>query len=115
MIRAETQAIISAKYAKLAHHLHEKTLRLWAASEALALGRGGISLVARATGLSRTTIPTAIQELARSSPPPLPSAAPARVRRPGGGRAPRMRHDPTLLTELEALVEPTTRGDPQAA
>ena len=90
MINPEGQATISAKYAQLAAHLNEKTLRLWAATEALALGRGGISLVARATGLSRTTIHTAIQELVRPADP----AAAARVRRQGGGRAPLTRHDP---------------------
>ena len=82
--------------------------RLVAAAEAQALGRGGVTLVARATGVARSTSGQGIKELA------APLAAAPRQRRPGGGRKPLTAHDPTLLCDLEALVEPLTRGDPQS-
>ena len=82
--------------------------RLVAAAEAQALGRGGVTLVARATGVAGSTSGQGITELA------APRAAAPRQRRPGGGRKPLTAHDPTLLGDLEALVEPRTRGDPQS-
>ena len=114
MISTDGEASISAKYQQLARHLNEKTLRLWAATEALALGHGGITLVARATGLSRTTIHSAIRELGTPAAPALETAAPSRIRRRGGGRTALTTRDPQLLTDLESLVEPTTRGDPES-
>lgn len=108
MITPDQQARIAHKYQQLAPHLNEKTRRLWAATEAMSLGYGGISVVARATGLARRTLHTAVQELAH---PPLPTA-PARQRQPGGGRPALTVHDPQLLTDLQTLVEATTRGDP---
>ena len=88
--------------------LDERTRRVVAAAEARALGRGGVSLVARVTGLARSTLRRGIDELEA----PDTAAPPARVRRPGGGRKPLTAHDPTLLVDLEALVDPVTRGDP---
>ena len=79
-----------------------------AASEALSLGWGGISAVARATGLSRQVIRVGIDELTGT----VPSAAPGRIRRPGGGRKKTVARDPTVGDDLERLVDPTTRGDP---
>src|SRR4051794_10159160 len=94
--------------------MDERVCRLWAAAEAQALGRGGITLVAQATGVSRKRIGAGLRELgARAAGPPPPGAA-ARVRRPGGGRKPKTATDPTLLDDLEALVEPLTRGDPMS-
>ena len=93
----------------MAGHLDERSLRLVAASEALALGYGGISATARATGLSRAAIRRGIAELQGG-----PAAAPGRIRRPGGGRKKTVDRDPTLLPDLEALVEPSTRGDPES-
>lgn len=110
MINSDLQATIAHKYQQLAPYLNEQTRRLWAASEATSLGYGGISAVARATGLARRTIHTAVQELAH---PPATPAAP-RLRQPGGGRPALTAHDPQLLTDLEALVEATTRGDPES-
>ena len=81
--------------------------------EALALGRGGISAVARATGLSRPTIRTGIREM-RTAAGAAAAPEPTRLRRPGAGRKRRAMHDPTLLSDMETLVEPTTRGDPQS-
>jgi hypothetical protein len=98
----------------LAPYLNEKTQRLWAATEALTLGRGGISAVASATGLSRTTIYTAIDELKNGAASAAPFEPEPRVRRRGGGRKRLTATTPTLLSDLESLVEPTTRGDPES-
>ena len=104
---------IKQKFAALKPFLDERLRRLWAAAEAQALGWGGIAAVASATGLSRTTIGAGRRE--HHHPPAAQRAVPpGRVRRAGGGRKRRTAHDPTLLRELEALVEPLTRGDPQS-
>jgi hypothetical protein len=86
--------------------------RQWAAAEARELGWGGITAVGLATGLSRTTITAGLAEL--DLPPERRASEAPRVRRPGGGRKPLTRTDPALLTALEALIEPVTRGDPQS-
>src|SRR4029453_470914 len=101
------------KFAALRPVLNELARRRWAATEALAFGRGGISAVARATGLSRQTIRTGIREMQTGAGA---ASAPetTRLRRPGAGRKRRAGKDPTLLGDLETLVEPTTRGDPQS-
>jgi Rhodopirellula transposase DDE domain len=104
---------LTEKFKILSPVLNEHARRLWAATEALALGRGGISAAARATGLSRPTIYAGIEEI-HTGTVALPRGSYERVRRPGGGRKKRTLHDPTLLHDLEALVEPTTRGDPQS-
>jgi transposase len=104
---------IAEKFKALGPILNEQGRRLWAATEAMGLGRGGISVVAQATGLSRPTISAGIQEL-RGEPAAIPGRGQGRSRRAGGGRKRRVEHDPTLLADLEALVEPTTRGDPQS-
>ncbi len=111
MIQPEIEAAIGVKYQQLAPHLNEKTRRLWAATEAAALGRGGTSVVARATGLSRTTIHVAHTELRAM---PLAAEPTQQLRRRGGGRKLLSETDATLLTDLESLVEPTTRGDPES-
>jgi transposase len=104
---------IAEKFKALGPILNEQGRRLWAATEAIVLGRGGVSLVAQATGLSRPTIYAGIREL-RGEQAAIPGRGQGRSRRSGGGRKRRVEHDPTLLTDLEALVEPTTRGDPQS-
>jgi hypothetical protein len=114
-----TGETIHRKFAQLRPVMDERVCRLWAAAEALALGRGGITLVAAATGVSRKRIGAGIRELraaATAARPEDPEAPPARsrVRRPGGGRKPKTETDPTLLDDLEALVEPLTRGDPMS-
>lgn len=103
---------IQAKYAALAPLLDERTRRLWAAVEAQAIGRGGITRVAEATGLSQTTIRVGLQELASQSPSGTHNVTSERLRRPGGGRRSLVAQDPELLKALEALVDPVTRGDP---
>jgi transposase len=111
MQNSMTQAI-KAKYAALAPLLDERTRRLWAAVEAQAIGRGGITRVAEATGLSQTTIRAGLQELASQSTLAPHNVTSERIRRPGGGRRSLVAQDPELLKALEALVDPVTRGAP---
>ena len=92
----------------------ERMRRQWAASEALALPRGGITVVAEATGLSRTTIWAGIRELRDGGAPGTGEPDPRRSRRPGGGPHFAEADDPTLLRDLERLVDPVTRGDPMS-
>jgi transposase len=87
-----------------------KYLRRWAATEAQALGWGGASAVTKATGISRTTIRSGIAELHQSTPDPPPG----RIRQPGAGRPRLTERNPRLLDDLHALLEPATRGDPEA-
>jgi DDE family transposase len=92
--------------------LDERARRLWAATEARAIGWGGISRVAEATGLSRITIRAGLDEL-RTTPGDEGDLA-GRIRRPGGGRNPLTEPDPRLRAALEELVDPVTRGDPMS-
>ncbi len=111
-MQIKQQALVR-KYQALAGCLDEARLRLWAAAEAKSLGYGGIGQVAQVTGLSRRTIYRGLQQLQHpQSAPPLPPLG--RVRQPGGGRKPLPTTDPDLLADLEALVDPTSRGDPQS-
>jgi transposase len=114
MDTAAVTAVIREKYEKLRAVLTERARRHWAAAEALALPRGGISVVAQATGLSRTTITTGIHELTHGTATDDSPASPEGSRRPGGGRRTLIGADATLVAELETLVEPATRGDPQS-
>jgi len=100
---------IKRRFELLGPHLDERTRRLMAASEAVAVGRGGASAVARATGVSRRVISEGIKELSAA-----PAGGAVRIRRPGGGRKRTSDTDPTLQGDLERLVEPVTRGDPES-
>jgi hypothetical protein len=111
MEKAAMEAVIREKFVALAPVMDERTRRLWAATEAQALGHGGPTLVARATGISRSTLHLGLRELEHDASRPL--ALGRGVRRPGGGRKALTAREPTLVTALEALVEPTSRGDPQ--
>src|SRR6478672_2929767 len=86
--------------------LDERQRRLLAGAQARALGHGGIGIVARAAGMSRTTVSAALSEV-RAGPAPG-----GRVRAPGAGRPSLTSRDPVLLERLEALVDPGSRGDP---
>jgi hypothetical protein len=110
---AEDEAI-KRRFELLAPHLDERTRRLLAASEAVAIGRGGASAVARATGVSRRVIGEGIKELHEAPPRSSGQAGAVRIRRPGGGRKRTSETDPTLREDLERLVEPVTRGDPES-
>jgi hypothetical protein len=89
--------------------LDERTRRIMAASEAMALGYGGVSLVRRACGLSRKAIAKGIQEIQKGAAPPE-----GRIRRPGGGRKSITVSDPRLVKTLEEMVDDQTRGDPES-
>jgi Rhodopirellula transposase DDE domain len=105
---------IAQRYAHVRESLNERARRLFVASEAVAQGYGGISLVSRATGVARRTIGAGIQELRQIEDGWTPSWGPARVRKPGAGRKKTTAKDPTLLSDLQVLVEATTRGDPDS-
>lgn len=103
--------MIRAKYSMLHDQLDERTRRLWAAAEAHALGHGGTRTVSKATGMSETTIRLGRRELA-AYPQSTPPKAPQRIRHPGGGRKPLTTQEESILQALDALVEPSSRGDP---
>jgi hypothetical protein len=98
---------IRERFSAVAPFLDERGRRLVAAAEAFAAGYGGITAVAMATGIAPSTIGRGLKELAQDEPS-------ERIRRPGAGRKRTISKDPTLLVDLEALVEPTTRGDPES-
>jgi hypothetical protein len=103
------EKLITTKYRMLRSSFTERTRRLWAATEARTAGRGGFAAVVRATGISPTTLAKAGRELGERHP--LPSE---RVRHAGGGRKRMESLIPDILSKLELLVEPTTRGDPES-
>lgn len=103
------ESIIARKYMVLKGELNERQRRLWAASETLGLGYGGVTLVSQATGLSRTTITQGIKELQNEEP-----FSEGRVRRAGAGRKKTTDHQPDLIASLDALVEPGAKGDPMS-
>jgi hypothetical protein len=100
------------KYRVVAPELDERRRRQWAAAEAREVGYGGVSVVARATGLARSTIHAGLRDLRASRRQRVKAAE--RIRRAGGGRRPLTTSNPALLTALLALIEPTTRGDPES-
>jgi len=101
---------IRVRFEKLAPFLDERMRRLVAATESLAIGFGGTSVVARETGVSRRAIIQGIKELDEK-----PQHQTGRVRRAGGGRKKTVDKDSTLKADLERLVEPVTRGDPESS
>lgn len=109
---AQTVERIREMYRSLRTEMDERRRRQWAAAEARGLGRGGVSAVARATGLSRVTITAGLAEL--DMPAGERGREAGRVRRAGGGRRPLAEADPGLVAALDGLVEPTTRGDPMS-
>jgi transposase len=100
---------IKRRYERIASELNERTRRLFVANEAMAIGWGGISVVSRATGLARQVISAGIKELQEGQ-----RAGEGRIRRIGGGRKSTVSKDPRLREDLERLVEPVTRGDPES-
>jgi Rhodopirellula transposase DDE domain len=99
---------IGERYRALAGDLDERRRRLWAAAEARSHGRGGIAAVARASGIAENTIRAGLRELESGE-----SIGTVRVRRAGGGRKPITEVDPLLAKDLERLVDPDSRGDPE--
>jgi hypothetical protein len=103
-----TEEALAAMFAVLSPHLDERQRRLLAGAQARALGRGGVTTVARASGMSRSTVRIGTTEIDQG--PELTG----RVRRPGAGRPKATERNPGLLAALDALVEPTARGDPMS-
>jgi transposase len=101
---------LAHKFEVLARVLDERTRRLVAAAEAKAIGFGGVTAVAHASGLSRGTVIRGMAEL-KTAPKPARSQ---RIRRKGAGRKRTIDQDATLKRDLESLVEPVTRGDPES-
>ncbi len=101
------EAAIRARYEPVAALLDERARRLLAGAEAIAIGRGGLSAVARATGLARSTVARGVADVRAGT-----ALARGRIRRAGAGRPRLAERDPTLRADLEALIEPTSRGDP---
>jgi len=105
----DSLAGVRQRFAVLEPVLDEKSRRLLVAAESKAWGPGGISAIAKTTGVSRQVIRQGLRELEQS--PTHPSG---RIRRPGGGRKKARQKDPTLVADLEKLVDPATRGDPES-
>jgi hypothetical protein len=105
---AQVGESVARRYAVLRSHLDERQRRLVLAAEAAELGRGGIAVVAAATGVHPDTVAKGVRELEGGAAPS------ARVRAPGGGRKPAAETDPGLAPALTALVDPETRGDPES-
>ena len=108
-----SESEIKKRFSQLDGWLDERMRRLWAASESAAHGRGGISLVARASGISRRAIAVGLAEL-KNKAEDLPGSTRPRIRKKGGGRKRTTAKDPDLLRDLGKLLEPVTRGDPQS-
>jgi hypothetical protein len=102
--------VLAQKFADLWPHLNERQRRLVVGAEAKALGRGGVTVAARAAGISRPTVQKALAELVE----PPEAMVPQRSRRPGGGRKRAVVLDAGLVDALEALVDPDSRGDPES-
>src|SRR5215475_2350143 len=105
---------IQRRFDSLSPYLDERMRRLIAAAESEAIGYGGVSAVARATGVSRRAITEGMRELKQGKKVRRTPAAPLRIRRRGAGRKRTMDKDPTLLADLDRLVDPVTRGDPES-
>src|SRR6266571_3805276 len=103
-----TEEALAAMFAVVSPHLDERQRRLLAGAQARALGRGGIAAVARASRMARSTVELGTAEIDQGAEPA------GRVRRSGAGRPKATDRDPGLLAALDALVEPTARGDPQS-
>ena len=105
---------VREKYVSLSDVLNERSRRVWAATEALSLGRGGIAAVVAATGMSSATVHKGIRELEAAEAGEEVLSTP-RIRNKGGGRKRVRDSQPGVIEALELLVEPTVRGDPESA
>jgi hypothetical protein len=105
---------IRLRFGSLSAFLNERMRRLVAAAESAAIGYGGVSVVARATGVSRRAITEGMKELSRQKVAREPLPSQSRIRRRGAGRKKTVDKDPALREDLDRLVEPATRGDPES-
>ena len=112
--RKAKEAKIRERYLKLKSSLSERARRLFIANEAIAFGYGGIAAACRATGMAPSVIGRGMVEVRAIEDGSADTLPPSRSRRPGGGRKKTTEKDPTLLPDLKALVESTTRGDPES-
>jgi hypothetical protein len=112
--KAQAEAEIKSRYARLQGALTERSRRLFAGSEALVFGWGGITAVSRAAGLASETVRRGLAECQAIESGQAPTLAPSRSRTPGGGRKRLTATHPELLATLKQLVEATTRGDPDS-
>lgn len=104
----DTLSTLTEKYRLIKPHLNERARRIWAATEAKALGRGGKKLVHQATGLTYSTIKQGIHDLSEAKPELVV------VRKKGGGRKKKILTDSSLKKDIEQIVESSTRGDPES-
>ncbi len=111
MTRIELEKSITRKYKVMKPELTERSRRVWVATEARQIGYGGIRLIHRATGVDTKTIMAGLHEINN----PETRAPYGRIRRQGGGRKTLRVRDKTLVDDLESLVEPDTRGDPESS
>jgi hypothetical protein len=109
-----TIEMIKIKFETLSAHMDEKVRRLWVAAEAKALGRGGIAKVVKATGVSPKTIKVGMIEIEQKHEVPAEKKKSRKIRRKGGGRRALKGKDITLIPDLENLLDPVTRGDPES-
>lgn len=109
IIERERSARVAERWRLFGPECDERRRRLWAAAEAKACGPGGVAIIARVTALSEETVRRGLAELEAGE-----RVEPGRVRRRGGGRRPLSETDATLAAELERLVDPATRGDPES-
>ena len=105
----EKRTDIRQRFDLLKPFLNEKEVRIWAAAEAIAVGYGGISMVSHETGFSRNSIAVGCEEIKKPE-----ITAGKRVRKEGGGRKRTVEKDPTLKQDLERIIDPMTRGDPES-
>ena len=112
MVKNESE---SMKFKLLAQHLDERSFRLCLAAEAMSIGRGGVSQVAQAAGVSRTTLHAGIHELQNCTTGAIQTGLfEKKIRKPGAGRKRIKDNDDKLLQDLDRLVDPVTRGDPMS-
>jgi hypothetical protein len=102
---------IRQRFELLGPHLDERARRCWLGAEALAYGRGGVTVVSEACGVSHRTVEAGMREVREAT---AVQGRPGRIRRPGGGSKPIEERMPGIESELEKLVDPCTRGDPQS-
>src|ERR1700678_3218515 len=107
MIAAAQVQHLRKRWKEMEPVLNEQSRRRWAATEAKALGHGGVSCVVRVTGLARRTVYRGLDDIRSHH-----KAGAGRICKRGGGRKAKIVHDPTLVMDLKTLVDPATRGDP---